>query len=178
MLHALLRKNGHPRNQFLGGCLGTVNCEGSCITDAGPYQQPPETPIHVTGDSIDFALDIEPRNPDSGGGGEFFSITVLVHNRSTHWATVPSPISPISPDADGAHTFELDVNGPTGKTSDTEVRHDPAESIFAPGETKKHVFDLSTGDNPIARQLPPGNYMVHGGYADYVSGDSTFVIGP
>lgn len=178
MLHALLRKSGHPRNQFLGGCLGTVNCEGPCITDAGPYPQPPETPIKVTGDSLDISVDIEPRNPDSGGGGGFFSITVLVHNLSTHWVTVPSPVSPISPDANGAHTFEFDVRGPAGAISGGEVRHDPSESIFAPGETKKHVFDFSTGDNFIARQLPPGSYTVHGGYADYLSGDSTFVIGP
>jgi hypothetical protein len=178
MLHALLRQPGHARNQFLGKCAGTVPCQGACIRDAGPYPQPPETPIHVPGDSIHISVDIEPRNPTSAHDGGFFSITVLVHNRSTHWATVPSAYSSVFPGYDSTNTFEFDVRGLRGGIIGGEVRLDPSEWIFAPGETKKQIFDFAIGNDLFAQKLPPGNYIARGGYSDYWSTDSTFVIGP
>ena len=178
MLHSLLRKGGHPRNQFLGNCAGTVVCQGACIRDAGPYPQPSETPIHVPGDSIDITVDIEPRNPNSAHDGGLFSITVIVRNRSAHWATVPSYYSTILPGYDSTRTFEIDVRGPTGGISVPETRLDPSEWIFAPGETKKQVFDFAIGNDLRAQKLPPGNYLARGGYSDYWSTYSTFVIGP
>lgn len=178
MLHALLRKSGHARNQFLGKCAGAVNCQGSCIRDAGPYQQPPETPIHVRGDSIEISVDIEPRNPNSTYDGGSFSMTVLVRNRSSHWATVPSMYSYVFPGYDSTRTFEFDLRGPAGGISGGEIRLDPSEWIFAPGETKKQVFDFAIGNDLFAHELPPGNYIARGGYSDYWSTDSTFVIGP
>jgi hypothetical protein len=178
MLHSLLRKGGHPRNQFLGKCAGTVVCQGACIRDAGPYPQPSETPIHVPGDSIEISVDIEPRNPNSAQDGGFFSMTVIVRNRSAHWATVPSYYSSIFPEYDSTRTFEVDVRGPAGGISDWELRFDPSQWIFAPGETKKQVFDFTIGNELIAHKLPPGNYITRGGYSDYWSGHSTFVIGP
>jgi len=178
MLHSLLRKGGHPRNQFLGKCAGTVVCQGACIRDAGPYSQPSETPIHVPGDSIDITVDIEPRNPNSAHDGGFFSMTVLVRNRSTRWVTVPSYYSQIFPGYDSTRTFEIDVRGPTGGISVPETRFDPSEWIFAPGETKRQVFDFAMGNDLRAFKLPPGNYIARGGYSDYWSTHSTFVIGP
>jgi hypothetical protein len=178
MLHALLRKPGHARNQFLGKCAGMVNCQGVCSRDAGPYPHPPETPIHVPGDSIDITVDIEPGNPNSAIDGGFFSITVLVRNRSTHWATVPSFYSTIFPGYDSTRTFQFDVRGPAGGISGGEIRVDPSEWIFAPGETKKQVFDFAIGNDLFEHKLPPGNYIARGGYSDYWSTHSTFVIGP
>ena len=178
MLHSLLRKGGHPRNQFLGKCAGTVNCQGSCIRDAGPYPLPPQSPIHVPGDSIAITVDIEPRNPNSAHDGGFFSMTVLVRNRSTHWVTVPSYYSLFFPDVDSTRTFEFDVRGPAGGIGGGEIGFDPSERIFAPGETKKQVFDFAIGNDLFAHKLPPGNYIARGGYSDYHSADSSFVIGP
>jgi hypothetical protein len=181
MLHALVRKGGHPRNQFLGKCLGTVACQGGCLQDAGSYRQPPETPIHVTGDSLAITVDIEPRNPTSAHDGGFFSMTVMVRNCSTHWVTVPSASSLYFPGytgPDSTRTFEYDVRGPSGGASGGEVRLDPSEWIFAPGETKRQVFDFGIGNDLFARKFPPGNYIARGGYSDYKSADSTFVIGP
>jgi hypothetical protein len=178
MLHSLLRKGGHPRNQFLGKCAGSVVCQGACIRDAGPYSQPSETPIHVPGDSIDITLDIEPRNPNSAHDGGFFSLTVLVRNRSIHWVTVPSYYSQVFPGYDSTRTFEIDVRGPTGGISVPETRFDPSEWIFAPGETKRQVFDFAMGNDLRAFKLPPGNYIARGGYSDYWSTYSTFGIGP
>jgi hypothetical protein len=173
MLHSLIGQGGHPRSQFLGKCAGTVDCERSCITDAGPYPPPPDSPIHVPGDSIDLAVKIEPANPTSGYDGGFFTITVTAHNRSAHWATV----TPSSSATDTTQTFSFDVSSPVGGRSGAESAFDPSERIFAPGETKKQVFDFRIGDDPFGHQLQPGNYTVRGGFSDYWSSYSSFVIG-
>jgi hypothetical protein len=179
MLHALARERGHPRAQFLGRCGGVVLCERSCIEDAGPYPPPPQTPIHVTGDALDISTHIDPHNPSSARYLGLFSITVLVHNRSGRWVTVPSYYSRFSPNVDSSDTFEFDVRGPTGGFASGEVRLDPSEWIFAPGETKKHVFDLAIrGNSRYRHKFVPGSYIARGGYSDYMSAGATFVISP
>lgn len=176
MLHALLRKAGHPRDQFLGKCAGTVPCQNACILDADPYPSPPESPIHVGGDSIDLSVEIAPGNPSPGDDDGFFSITVMAHNRSAHWATV----TPASFVTDTTRTFSFDVRDASTSAGITNglIALDPSERIFAPGETKKQVFDFVIGDSPFANQLQQGNYIVRGGYSDYWSTYSPFVIGP
>jgi len=174
MLHALLRGRGHPRNQFLGKCGGTVGCLDACILDAGPYPPPPEQPIQVRSDLFDITVVVEPGNPTSAHDGGFFTITVTAHNPTTHWATA----APLSSDFDPARTFAFDVVGANGGQSRDEVALDPSERIFAPGETKKHVFDFVIGDAPFANQIPPGDYTVRGAFSDHWSGGSSFVIGP
>jgi hypothetical protein len=135
-------------------------------------------PVHLPGDSIDITVDIEPRNPSSAHDGGFFSITVLVRNRSTHWATVPSFYSSIFAGVDSIRTFQFVVRGPAGGIGGGEIAFDPSERIFAPGEIKKQVFDFVIGNDFFARKLPPGSYIASGGYSDYMSADSSFVIGP
>ena len=180
MLHSLLGGGGHPRAQFLGNCAGTVHCQGRCIDDAGPYPQPPESPTHLRGDSLDITLDIEPRNPSSAQAGGFFSVTVMVRNPSTRWVAVPNYFSQYFPDIDSTKTFEFEVRGPQGGTGRGEIGLDPSEMIFAPGEIKKQVFDFSIGNRlgALEHTLPPGNYTARGGYANWMSSYSPFVIGP
>ena len=174
MLHALLRKSGHPRSEFLGKCLGTVDCQEGCIDQAGPYPRPPEFPILVPGSSIDITVDVEPGNPTGANDGGFFSITVMARNRSPHWVTV----LPAQAGLGVNHTFSFDVRGQSAGVSSGEIAFDPSETIFAPGEIKRHVFDFSIGNNILSRQVPAGNYIVRGAYTDYWSTDSSFVIGP
>jgi hypothetical protein len=173
MLHALLAKAGHSRGEFLDKCGGTVDCAGACILDAGPYPPPPETPLHVRADAMEISLDIEPRSPNAAIDGGFFSITVLAHNPSTHWATVV----PILAETDTMRTFSFLVSGPEGRT-DALTAADPSQRIFAPGETKRLVFDFRVGDDAFSQQLTAGSYIARGAYSDFWSGDSTFVIGP
>jgi hypothetical protein len=172
MLHALLRQAGHPRNQFLGKCAGTVPCQEACVRDAGPFPQPPESPIHIGGDSLDLAVSIDPTTPDSANGG-FFAITVVAHNRSAHWATVTPSVS----STDTLRTFSFDVSGPNGAVAGRDTYFDPSQRIFAPGETKRAVFDFRIGDGAFVQQLPNGNYVARGGFSDYSSADNPFVIG-
>jgi hypothetical protein len=174
MLHALVRQAGHPRAQFLGKCAGIVPCNGACIREAGPYPTPPESPIPVPGDQIDLIVNVAPNNPTPGVDGGFFMITVTAHSRSTHWASV------IPASGDTTRTFSFDVRdaSTSGGITSEEIALDPSQRIFAPGETKKQVFDFVIGDDPFANQLLAGNYMVRGGFAHYWSTYSPFVIGP
>jgi hypothetical protein len=171
MLHALLQRDGHPRAQFLGKCAGTVPCPEACVRDAGPYPQPPQSPIHIGDDSLDLTLAIDPTSPDPANGG-FFTITVMAHNRSAHWATVAPSLS----STDTLDTFSLDVNGANGALSRSQTYFDPSQRIFAPGETKKTVFDFRIGDGVFVQQLPAGDYTVRGGFSDYWSSETAFVI--
>jgi len=173
MLHALVRKTGHPRDQFLGACNGTVDCGELCIADAGGYKPPPEAPIHIGQDSLDIEVSVEPQIPAAGVYGGFFTITVVAHNRSGHWATVmPTGALP-----DTSLTFSYDVSGATGGSSTTEHAVDLSERVFAPGESKRRVFDFVVGNVPFRQQLSPGDYVLRGGYAGYLSSDYSLTVG-
>ena len=173
MLHALIRHGGHPRNQFLGNCAGTVDCERACAADAGPYPNPPETPLHVGTESIETTLVVDPTAPSHGVDEGRFSITVMTHNLTSHWITV-TPASGVDP----LQTFAIDVHGTNGATGHDQNRVDPSETIFAPNETKKHVFDLVIGDYPFGNQLLPGDYVARGAFAGWWSTDNPFTINP
>ena len=174
MLHALRQKGGHPRDQFLGKCAGVVACEDACVADAGPYPTPPQTPIHGTVDSIETTLDIEPHTPARTIDEGRFSITVLTRNKTARWMAV----TPASTVTSVNQTFSLDVNGVNGANAFDELGLDPSQTIFAPGETKRHVFDLVIGDYPFGNQLLPGNYVARGAFAGYWTPDNAFTINP
>lgn len=173
MLHALRQRGGHPRNQFLGKCGGVVDCEQACVADAEPYTPPSETPLQVNGDGIELNIQIAPGTPTHAVDEGRFSITVLAHNKSTHWVTV----MPSSPSI-GAQTFSLDIHGTNAATTRTQGTVDPSQTVFAPGETKRHVFDLAIGTYPIGGELVPGDYFMRGGFAGWWSAESSFTIGP
>ena len=173
MLHALIRKGGHPRGQFLGNCGGTVDCEEPCAASAGSYPPPPESPIVVSGDSIEITLTVDPRTPAKQIVDGRFSVTVFARSKSAHWITVAPAAG-----TDVLQTFSIDVQGANGYTSSSKRIIDQSQTIFAPHETKRQVFDLVVGDYPIGHQLLPGDYTVRGGFAGWWSSDSSFVIGP
>lgn len=173
MLHALLQKAGHPRAQFLGNCAGTVDCEAPCAADAGPYPAPPQSPIAVPGDSIEITLQLEPHTPTKGIDEGRFSLTEFVRNRTGRWITIVP-----TDGAEPAQTFSFSFAGDNGATGGDRRATDPSQTTFAPHETKRQVFDLNIGDYPFGNQLLPGDYLAHGGFAGWQSGDSAFVIVP
>jgi hypothetical protein len=174
MLHALRQKGGHPRDQFLGKCAGVVACEDACVADAGPYPTPPQTPIKGTVDSIEVTLDVEPHTPARAIDGGRFSITVLTRNKTARWMTV----TPASAASAANQTFSVDVRGVNGANAFDELGIDPSQTIFAPGETKRHVFDLVIGDYPFGNQLLPGDYVARGAFAGYWTPDNALTIDP
>jgi len=173
MLHALIRKGGHPRAQFLANCGGTVACEEPCVASAGPYPTPPQSPIVVPGDSIEITLVVDPRTASKQIDDGRFSITAFARNKSSHWITVGPAAG-----SDVLQTFSIDVQGTGGFTSSSERIIDQSQTVFAPHETKRRVFDMAVGDYPIAHQLLPGDYTVRAGFAGWWTSDSTFVIAP
>ncbi|MFL5483195.1 MAG: hypothetical protein ACJ8AK_13530 [Gemmatimonadaceae bacterium] len=174
MLHALRQKGGHPRDQFLGKCAGVVACEDACVADAGPYPTPSQTPIHGTVDSIEVTIDIEPHTPTRNIDEGRFSITVLTRNKTARWMTV----TPASTASAANQTFSVDVHGVNGANAFDELGIDPSQTIFGPGETKRHVFDLVIGDYPFGNQLLPGDYVARGAFAGYWTPDNSFTINP
>lgn len=172
MLHALIGKLGHPRGQFLNNCGGTVDCEEPCVASAGPYPAPPESPIVVPGDSIEITLTVDPRAASKQIDDGRFTITAFARNKSAHWITVGPAAG-----SDVLQTFSIDVQGANGYTSSSKRIVDQSQTIFAPHETKRQVFDMVVGDYPIAHQLLPGDYTVRAAFAGWwTSSDSTFVI--
>jgi len=171
MLHALIRKDGHQRNQFLGNCAGTVDCEEACVEDAGSYPNPPETPVAVNGDGLEITVDVEPNTPVRSIDEGRFTVTVLARNLSSHWVTVTP-----QPPATATETFAVQISGANGSTGKHAVAIDPSQQIFAPNETKQQVFDMVIGDYPFGNQLLPGDYVAHASYGGWFA-DSGFTIG-
>jgi hypothetical protein len=98
---------------------------------------------------------------------------MFARNKSAHWIT----IAPVA-GTDVRQTFSVDVHGANGYMSSDQRGIDPSQTIFAPHETKRQVFDMMVGDYPIAHQLLPGDYAVRGAFAGWWSSDSSFVIAP
>jgi hypothetical protein len=171
MLHALLQKGGHQRDQFLGKCAGTVDCEEACVEDAGSYPNPPETPLVVAGDGIEITMQVEPATPLRSIDEGRFTITVFARNLSNHWVT----LTPQAPAA-ANETFAVEINGANGATGKHAIGIDPSEQIFAPNETKRQVFDMVIGDYPFGNQLLPGDYNARTSYAGWFA-DGAFTIG-
>ena len=175
MLHALIRNGGHPRRQFLGNCAGTVVCQGGCVEEAGPFPRPPENPITVTGDSLEITVSIQPIKPTTAHDGGFFAMTVFARNRTRHWVTADPGLS----GSGITHSFFYNVSGPKGALiGGNNVASDPSDWIFAPGETKKAIFDFSIGNSLPEGKLPPGEYTVRGGYDEYWAPPAAVTIGP
>jgi len=174
MLHALVRRTGHPRSQFLGKCAGLVSCGEGCKEDAGPAPAPPPNALQVSGDSIEVSLEVAPENPRSDYDDGFFSVTIKARNPATYPVIVTIPGSGFGP----LGTFHYDLRGPFGGISSGDRTFDPSQTVFAPGETKRRVYDFSIGNDLFSHALPPGTYLVRGAYAGHWATPITAVVGP
>lgn len=173
MLHALLRRPGHSRTEFLGRCAGVVDCDGQCVVDGGPIATPSDA-VRVPPDTIDVSLDVSPANPTSTNDGGFFSIIVKARNHGTHTVLITNASQPTGP----MDTFSFDVDGQLAQLQGGEVETDSSQIIFAPGEEKLQVFDFRIGDSAFLRQLQAGTYTVVGAYAHHSTAPVSVVIGP
>jgi hypothetical protein len=80
MLHALLRRGGHPRAMFIGRCRSTVGCTGSCITDGGPAPPPDPLAIQVSPAALQVGVEIVPTAPGAHVNGGYFMMVVSARN--------------------------------------------------------------------------------------------------
>jgi hypothetical protein len=79
MLHALLHRNGHPRDAFLTACGGVVACDGVCAIETGGYASPPESAPELQPRDVGARVDVFPPLPaevaDNGAVAAMITIT-------------------------------------------------------------------------------------------------------
>lgn len=159
MLHALLRVSGHSRGQFLAKCAGLVDCGADCIADAGPAPAADPAALPVSPRLLEVAVDVAPASPSLAQDGGHFTVTVSVRNPQQR-----SVIARLGTTNIKARSFQFEVRGATGSLAGNEIVLDASSVTFAPGETKRQVFDFAVGTGFAHRRVPPGEYTVLGGY--------------
>jgi len=152
MLHALVRGRGHPREQFLGACAGVVHCEGPCVE--GTFVAPgPATA--VTANALELDVEVVPKPPSGLVDGGSFSVIVTARNPRATAVRVTS----FDGSTRNVRTWGFEIASRVhGSMGQHRVVVDGSTLWFAPGETKRSVFDLHV------IQFPAGDYTVSGAF--------------
>ena len=82
MLHALLHRNGHPRDAFLTACGGVVACDGECALEAGGYASPPTSAPELRPSDVGTRVDVIPPLPAEVGNGPVAAMVTITNPRS------------------------------------------------------------------------------------------------
>jgi hypothetical protein len=163
MAHALEQRAGHSRELFLRRCAGVVRCRDECMADAGPA--PPRDPAakYVTHEAFDVTIELTPREPLGPGGDGFLALTVTARNRASY------PVVIAVNDGSGTgFSYELAGHGELRRGRAPWI--DDEATSFAPGESKRQVFDLRIGSGGATGvRLLPGEYSLKGGYGGRVA---------
>jgi hypothetical protein len=88
MLHALLHRNGHPRDAFLTACGGVVACDGDCALETGGYPSTPESAPVLQPRDVATRVDVIaplPAEVDSTGGAVAVMITIANPRTDPVW---------------------------------------------------------------------------------------------
>lgn len=180
MLHALLRVGGHPRAQFLGRCASLVDCQGSCVTDAGPWHAP-STYTVVPPNSLELSSQATLQPPEADGQ-RFLALEIAVRNPLGHAVLVSVPpfpgIPPGSVDAENPPGFNYDLHGPAGGIGSNMYIEDSSTVFFQPFETKQFLYEFRVASDLTAYHIPPGQYSVSGGYARRWAAYDTIAVTP
>ena len=173
MLHALLRVGGHPREQFLGKCAGFVDCAVDCIADAGaPPPADPATPF-ASPRTFEVSVAALPERPGRAVDGGEFSVIVSVRNPQQRTVIARLGTTNVQ-----AWSFQFELRGASGAIAGNEVVVDASTVTFAPGETKRQVFDFAIGASLAQRRVPPGDYTLLGGYGTQFSAPAALTVTP
>ena len=78
--------------------------------------------------------------------------------------------------ADRSPEGELEIAGGAGLVGN-EIVLDASSVTFAAGETKRQVFDFTIGSTLAQRRVPPGTYMLRGGYGVQFTPSMPLTIG-
>ena len=180
MLHALLQNGDHPRAQFLGSCASLVNCEGSCVTDAGQWHAPSEYAV-VPPESVylDARATLRPREAD---GQRWLALTIVVRNPLDHAVLVAVPPSLAAPpggvDQENPPSFNFDLRGPVGGIGQPMYVADSSTAFFQPFEAKQWLYEFRVTSDLTEYHIPPGKYLVRGGYARLLTAYDTIAVTP
>ena len=173
MLHALLRRTGHPRSEFLGKCAALVECQDLCVKDAGPWRSSASNYLILPSDSLDVTSHAEllPREPD---GERWLALLVIVRNQRPH-----AVIARVRGSGKVFDTFGFDFRGgPSGGRSGGEVATDSSAVFFQPFEVKQWLFEFRVVSTPRQREVAPGRYVVRGNYGEWGRQADTVTVMP
>ena len=170
MLHALIRKPGHPRDAFLEACASVVDCSPSCATDAGQWTMPPSIHEVFPSDSleIDSRAELLPREAD---GQRWLELWVIVRNPRATPVMVFDPGPSTIP-----RTFASDVRGPDGGIGEFEAAGDSSRLYFHPYETKSRQFEFLVAPDLSAHHVTVGRYLLSGGFANHWAPYDTLIV--
>lgn len=172
MLHALLRRTGHPRSQFLGKCAALVECEDLCVKDAGPWHPPASNSLILAPDSLEVFSHAEllPRESD---GERWLELMVTVRNPR------PSAVVAIVPGGKNVlDTFGYDIRGSSGGHGGDIVDTDSSAVFFKPFEVKQRLIEFRVGFSTRRAEVLPGTYQVSGYYGKVKLQPDTVIVAP
>jgi hypothetical protein len=176
MLHALLRASGHPRQQFIARCGGTVVCTQQCIRDAGPAPEPNPLAGNVSPSALEIGVEVSPSAPGSSINEGNFMMVVTARNPSSSPVIVQLPPAG---DAGPPVSFSYDIKG-SGRGNSYAMRAEvPEVTWFAPLEEKRFIFDFHIGPGDLRYDQQPGTYQFRGAYGGvWASNAPTVVVSP
>jgi hypothetical protein len=156
MLHALVRRPGHPREFFLDKCAGYVPCQGNCVTEAGTATVPSGAPS-VPPDSFDVEVRTTSDTVVAAENNGWFAVIVTARNRSSR-----TVIADLSGAAGTGTSFAYNVgfNGAVAIVGGRVLAGDIGLQTFAPGQAREQVFDLFAAEFPKGTGLASGLYNV------------------
>ena len=187
MLHALVRSGGHPRRRFLQDCGGVVACGPSCVRDAGaPPPWGPGTPM-VDPSQLEVTSAVSPVTPSSMIDGGLATFTISVRNPFAYPVVVQLPSGSGGGIATSYRYAIRQIAG--GGLSSANLAFDVGVTRFAPGETKRDVFDFVVAPIPAPSYgaisgigagitLPPGSYLFRGDYGGHSAIDLSVKLNP
>jgi hypothetical protein len=162
MLHALLRDGSHPRASFASRCGGIVACEEGCLAEESPPAPDPNA-VPVDASVLEISVSVAPASPGSDLLDGYVQITVSARNPLYR----PVIVELAEPsDGGAAVAFRCRMAG-AGTSWWWDRRAFAEESIrFAPGETKRQVYDYWIYRSDGSRAFPAGTYEIRGAYGD------------
>lgn len=167
ILHALLRRSGHPPEYFAGACAALVACEFSC---APPEAQRgvPQSARLIPPSMLDVTMRLEPAQPSRQIDGGWFRLAVTATNPLPEavWVSIP-----------GLDTFSFSeaTQAPAGHPPHEDhgiTRAVPAVErrwAFHPGEARSTTFDVL---------WPAGSYNVRISFGDTWNGLFLVTVDP
>src|SRR5215469_7456129 len=156
MLHALLKKAGHPRDEFLGRCGDIVVCVAACLTDAGGPLDTSTTAPLADAASMTVETVVTPNEAYLSRYDGWFTVMVTVTNASPRRVRASMPASDQS-----VRFWFTGIGDGEGRNLDAPLALAPAG---AAGSTRRFVFTVQpTG--PEYGGLVPGSYTVQGVFA-------------
>jgi hypothetical protein len=174
MLHALLGHSVHSRDAFFERCGGAVVCLTGCLQDLGSAPIIGPTVARVSPGEMQIDVAVDPGQPQRTVDEGHFRLVVTVTNPRADSVVV---LLPSSGDAPPASFSFLLSSGRTGLWF-TEHAWDTGVTVFAPGASRRAVFDFKLADRfDGIRALPEGVYEVKGGFGPASSVTRSYVFG-